>query len=161
MLLLQLALIEHADKQCCIMLLSCSDSRHCLGLHLCMIVARLCCFTAFVCMNRIHDVIEMHDMQCCCHVLGSFERQVASPTLILKHVCNVPMHVSTTEVPKVTAAKSHFAVMWLHLTSASNLVQGEGAISQAVQHPPVKRSNSMLKLQKWLRKLKPSRTSHI
>ncbi len=68
-----------------------------------------------------------------------------------------------TELLIMIAANSHVAVMWLrlNLTSASNFVQGEGAISQAVQHPPVKRSNSMLKLQKWLRKLKPSKTSHI
>jgi len=63
----------------------------------------------------------------------------------------------------MTAAKSYVAVMWLRLslTSACNLVQGEGAVSQAVQHAPVRRSNSMLKLQKWLRKLKPSKTSRI
>ena len=53
MLLLQLALKERAYKQCCIMLLSCkqNDSRSFLGCILCMIVARLCCFTGLVCMN--------------------------------------------------------------------------------------------------------------
>ena len=79
MLLLQLALIEHADKQCCIMLLSCkqSDSRSFLGCISCMIAARLCCFTGSVCKNIIKFVIEVHDIQCCCRVLGGFERQVA------------------------------------------------------------------------------------
>ncbi len=107
MLLLQLALIEHADKQCCIMLLSCmqSDSRSFLSGILCMIVARLCCFTGFVCMNTIYDVIEVHDIQCRCHALGIFELQLAIPMLILIHVWDVPMHVSMTELLIMTAAK--------------------------------------------------------
>ena len=145
------------------MLLSCkqSDSRGFLGCIVCMTVARLCCFTGFVCMNTINDVIEVHDTQCSFHVLCDFESQVASPTLILIHVWDVQTHVSMTELLITTAAKCDFAVLWLHLTSACNLVQGAGAVSQAVQRPPVKRSNSMLKLKNWLSKLKPGGTSHI
>ncbi len=108
-LLFQLALKDHADKQCCIVLLSCkqSDSRSFLGCISCMIIARLCCFTGFVCTNTIHGVTEMHDMQCCCHVFGDFERQVARPMPILIHVWDVLMSVSTTELLIMTASKLH------------------------------------------------------
>ncbi|DBA98762.1 TPA: hypothetical protein ACH3X1_014532 [Trebouxia sp. C0004] len=57
----------------------------------------------------------------------------------------------TAELSAVSAATS----------SAPLLHREAGAASQAVQRLPVKRSNSMQKLHKWLRKLKPSKTSRI
>ena len=87
--------------------------------------------------------------------------KLQSPTLILIHAWDVQTHVSMTELLLMTAAKSRFNVLWLRLTRACNLVQGEGAVSHAAQHPTVKRSNSLQKLHNWLRKLKPSKLSRI
>ncbi|DBB15482.1 hypothetical protein WJX82_010325 [Trebouxia sp. C0006] len=77
-------------------------------------------------------------------------------------------HVGNPFAPGLTPAASVTLPAGVELSAVSAatssvplLHQGEGAVSQAVQDPPVKRSNSTLKLQKWLSKLKPSKISRF